>query len=123
MLPPIRVPDENSRPLGHGVTRYIDLDFEVLVEMRRKHQTKQAASGVRTKKTKVSGDTLRGQIIRQFYEALKEAQDERAAGTGMERDARWRGEAPATGNAANAAAAAATVSRKVSLSSLSLTLV
>jgi hypothetical protein len=115
-LPPVQVPDEISRPLGHGVARYDDLDFEMLIEMRRKHQTKQAASGIRTKKTKVSGDTtLRGQIIRQFHEALKGAQDERAAGTGLERDARWRGEAPAAGNAANAAAAAATVSKQVSI--------
>lgn len=116
MLPPVRVPDENSRPLGHGASRYDDLDFEMLVEMRRKHQTKQAASGVRTKKIKTSGDTLRGQIIRQFHEALKEAQDERGAGTGLERDARWHGELPAAGNAANAAAVAATVSKKVGLS-------
>jgi hypothetical protein len=122
MLPPVQVRDESSRPLGHGVTQYNDLDFEMLIEMRRKHQTKQAASGVRTKKTNVPGDTLRGQIIRQFHEALKEAQDERAAGTGVEWDVQWRGEAPATGNAANAAAVAATVSKKVSLSLLSSTL-
>jgi hypothetical protein len=84
--------------------------------MRRKHQTKQAASGVRMRKTKASDDTsgLRGQIIRQFHEALKEAQNERAAGTGLERDARWRGEVPAAGNSANAAAAAAKVSKQVS---------
>lgn len=120
-LPPVRIADENSRPLGHGAAQYDDLDFEMLVEMRRKHQTKQAASGVRMKKTtKASDDTsgLRGQIIRQFHEALKEAQDERAAGTGLERDARWRGEVPAAGNAANAAAAAAKVSKQVSVSLL-----
>ena len=106
---------------SHGAAQYDDLDFEMLVEMRRKHQTKQAASGVRMKKTtKASDDTsgLRGQIIRQFHEALKEAQDERAAGTGLERDARWRGEVPAAGNAANAAAAAAKVSKQVSVSLL-----
>jgi hypothetical protein len=116
-LLPVRVPDEISRPLGHGVAQYDDLDFGMLVEMRWKHQTKQAASGIRMKKTRLGGSddtTLHGQIIRQFHEALKEAQDERAAGSGLERDARWRGEAPAAGNAANAAAAAAKVSKQVS---------
>ena len=57
-LPPVRIADENSRPLGHGAAQYNDLDFEMLVEMRQKHQTKQAASGVRMKKTtKASDDT------------------------------------------------------------------
>ena len=119
-LPPVQVPDENSRPLGHGAARYDDLDFEMLVDTRRKHQTKQAASGTRTKKTKASGDTLRGQVIRKFNEALKAAQDEQAIGTGLERDKRWRGEAPAAGNAANAAAAAAaaaTVAKQVGVPS------
>ena len=126
-LPAVRLQDEPSRPLGHGTVRYGDLDFEALIEMRRKHQTKQAATGVRTTKSKPTSGTLRGRIIREFHQALKEAQDEQAVGTGIERKARWRQPAPggrdgiidgahapdlAAGNSANAAATAAIVAKQ-----------
>jgi hypothetical protein len=53
-IPAIQLADDPSRPLDHGVMQYGDLDFEILINMRRQHQTKQAATGVRTKKFKVT---------------------------------------------------------------------
>jgi hypothetical protein len=136
-LPTLKIHDEPTRPLGLGSTQYIDLDFEMLINMRRQHQTKQAATGVRTKKFKPSsknGTSMRGQIIREFHQALKEAQDKKAVGTGKLRDDRWKegssSRAPAPGgrggiingvtapdleggNAVNAAVVAATVAKQV----------
>lgn len=103
-LPALNLPDEPAKPLGRGVVSFADLDFKALVDMRCSHQTHQAATGVRTRQSQDSADshrdgkktvTLKRQIIRQFHEALKESQDDKAIGTGYERSARWR--APARG--------------------------
>ena len=89
-----QVSDELSKPLRlGGVTFNLnDLDFTPLVEMRRQHQTRQAALvGVRTRSytgVDVSKLTLKKQIIRRMREVLKE-QDNQAVGTGCERSARW----------------------------------
>jgi hypothetical protein len=129
-LPLVRIPDEPSRPLGHGGLRSDDLNFEMMINMRRAHQTKHAATGIRTKKSKPTNGSIRGHILRQFHEALKEAQDEHGAGTGLERVARWREREPApggrdgviggtsaphlpAGNEANAAVVAANVAKTV----------
>jgi hypothetical protein len=106
----------------------------MLINMRRQHQTKQAATGVRTKKFKADSShetTMRGKIIREFHEMLKEAQDDVAIGTGADRGRRWtdnRAPAPGgregivaapeilAGNAANAALAADAVAKRVSTS-------
>ncbi|KAF8150905.1 hypothetical protein B0H34DRAFT_156021 [Crassisporium funariophilum] len=113
--------------------QYDDLDFEMLVDMRRQHQTKQATTGVRTRKFKeISSNetTMRGKLIRELHEALKEAQDDVAIGTGANRRDRWtdnRVPAPGgregvidgatapdalAGNSANAALTAAAVAKK-----------
>lgn len=134
-LPAVQLADEHSRPLGHSTVQYGDLDFEILVDMRRQHQTKQAATGVRTKRFKNDSSreiTMRGKLIRELHKTLKEAQDDIAIGTGAVRRGRWtdnRVPAPggrdgiidgvavpeaSAGNAANAALAAATVAKKVS---------
>jgi hypothetical protein len=134
-LPAIRAPDEPAKPIGQGVITFEDLDFDALVRMRRSHQTRQAAKGVRTKLSRDIPDdeqtktaTLKQQIIIQFHEALRESQDDKAIGTGYERSARWR--APArgarngeiegsivdplpSGNAANAAVAALSLVKQV----------
>jgi hypothetical protein len=129
-LPVVRIPDEPSRPLGHGGLRSDDLNFEMMINMRRAHQTKHAATGVRTKKSKPTDGSIRGHILQEFHEALKEAQDEHGAGTGLERVARWHEREPApggrngvisgtsvpdlpAGNEANAAVAAANVAKMV----------
>ncbi len=71
---------------------------------------------------------MRMAIIQEFYGVLKEAQDDTASGTGVERSMRWRTAAPggrggivdgkqldelAAGNAGNAASAAAAVVKRV----------
>ena len=129
-LPALRIPDEPSRPLGQGGLRSDDLNFEMMIDMRRAHQTKHAATGIRTKKTKPTDGSIRGHILQKFHEALKEAQDERGAGTGLERVARWHEREPApggrngvingtsvpdlpAGNEANAAVVAANVAKTV----------
>lgn len=88
-LPAVRLPDELSLPLGHGKLRTEDLNFEMMINMRRAHQTKHAATGIRTKRSKPTDESIRGRILQEFHKALKEAQDERGAGTGLERVARW----------------------------------
>ena len=129
-LPVLRIPDEPSRPFGQGGLRPDDLNFEMMINMRRAHQTKHAATGIRTKKSKPTDGSIRGHILQKFHEALKEAQDERGAGTGLERVARWHEREPApggrngvingtslpdlpAGNEANVAVAAANVTKMV----------
>ncbi|KAJ7433925.1 hypothetical protein B0H11DRAFT_1758325 [Mycena galericulata] len=94
------------------------VDFSSLIEQRRQHQTKQAEKCTRTKTTRSVGapdseESLRRQLLRKFHEILKEDHS-RAAGSTVERQARW-GISPTTGagNAANAAAVAASVASKV----------
>ncbi|GLB37771.1 hypothetical protein LshimejAT787_0408220 [Lyophyllum shimeji] len=130
-LPALKI-QETAKPLGRGMVTFESLDFNMLIKMRREHQTRQAALGVRTKQTSDAGDgkaekpSIRRQVIRKFEEALKEVQDERAVGTGSERVIRWRHSAPGgrdgeiegehegllpAGNTANAAVAAAAVAK------------
>ncbi|KAF9481696.1 hypothetical protein BDN70DRAFT_991713 [Pholiota conissans] len=98
-LPPLRLPDQpTTTVIGRGTLKFDRLDFDTLVQMRRNHQTKQAAQGVRTKLTKPTNEdkstALRSKILREMHGALKEAQDEAAMGTGLERQQRWRAPAP-----------------------------
>ena len=141
-IPPIQFQDEAAKPLGRGVLSLGTLDFKALIDMRYAHQTRSADKGVRTRHSRGGGEdtdsadnkknpTLLGRIIHQFHEALKEAQDDQAIGTGYERSARWTtnrvpapgaqdgviegslAPAPATGNSANAAVTAAAVVKQV----------
>ena len=119
-LPKLQAPDEHTKPLGLGDISVVDLDFDPLVKMRRRHQTRQATLGIRTRSYKLSDPkfssdsetSIKMQIVRRMHEVLKE-QDEHAIGTGYERAARW-GKTEVAGNAANAAANAAAVARRVS---------
>ncbi|KAJ7258598.1 hypothetical protein C8J57DRAFT_1644546, partial [Mycena rebaudengoi] len=124
-VPPIAA-TEASKPLGRGVATAEDLNFDYLVELRRQHQTKQAARGVRTRtigaleSEKAKELSIRQQLIRKFHLALKEEQDV-AVGTGLERGMRWRASAPggrgadvpSAGNTANAAATASALAKNV----------
>jgi hypothetical protein len=136
-LPPVQFQDEAAQPLGRGVLLLGTLDFKALIDMRCAHQTRSADKGVRTRHSQQERDdkktnpTLLGRIIHQFHEALKEAQDDQAIGTGYERSARWitnrvpapgapdgkiKGSlapAPTAGNSANAAVTAAAVVKQV----------
>lgn len=132
-LPALAI-SEPSKPLGRGLATPDFINFDYLVELRRSHQTIQAARGVRTRVVDRSSDkakeaSLRQQLIRKLHLALKEDQGQ-ATGTGLERAARWREPAPggrggavpdsepapAAGNSANAALAATVLARKVRLS-------
>jgi hypothetical protein len=87
--------DQPSKALGLANITSDDLDFKALVNMRRQHQTRQAATGVRTRSdmtvtvTQDPKKTERQKIIRRFHEVLKESQNDVAVGTGIERKARW----------------------------------
>lgn len=137
-LLPLQLPDEpTSNKIGHGTLSFEKLNFDTLIQMRREHQTKQASQGVRTKLSnpvnKDKSTHLRNEILREMHSALKEAQDESAVGTGLERQQRWRAPAPggrgglvegvaapnpAAGSSANAAVSADAVAKTVSLSYL-----
>ena len=138
-LPPIQFQDEVAQPLGRGVLSLGTLDFKALIDMRYAHQTRSADKGVRTRHSRVGKEdtdnkknpTLLGRIIHQFHEALKEAQDDQAIGTGYERSARWTtnrvpapgardgviegslAPTPTAGNSANATVTAAAVVKRV----------
>ncbi|KAJ7602998.1 hypothetical protein DFH06DRAFT_1350726 [Mycena polygramma] len=118
-----------SKPLGKGSATAEGLDFDYLVELRRRHQTVQAACGVRTRMTQTTEKSkevsLHQQLIKKFHLALKEEQD-RAIGTGLVRNAHWTAPAPggrgtdvpgtqSAGNAANAALSATVVAKKAAL--------
>ncbi|KAF4618011.1 hypothetical protein D9613_012841 [Agrocybe pediades] len=93
----LQLPDDVSKPFGSGSLQHGDLGFDMLVKNRRRHQTKQAATGVRTRKTEPQNsksDELLGSIVQQFHRALREAQDDQALGTGKLRNERWRTAAP-----------------------------
>jgi hypothetical protein len=124
-LPPLVLEDEASesydiRKLGAG-----NRDFSVLVELRRSHQTRHAAEGVRTcdsAETNKPGESVRRKLIREMNALLHKNQN-RAAGTGQDRKLRWQTPAQGTvdsgpvqvptGNSANAATVAALKSKKV----------
>jgi hypothetical protein len=123
---------EASKPLGRGSATAETITFNHLVELRRRHQTIQAARGVRTRVVdttaeKAKGASLKQQLIRKFHLALKEEQDQ-AAGTDLNRTIRWQNSAPggragkspgvqaesrSAGNLENAAATATAVARTV----------
>lgn len=120
--------DQASRPLGMGSTKFDHLDFNLLVQMRQEHETEQAKKGVRT--SNYRGQTgankkevsERQQLIRKFYEVLKEEQEDHAVGTGYGRKARWTVSAKGgqtgtedrvSGNTANAIVVATNLAVKV----------
>ncbi|KAF9521607.1 hypothetical protein CPB83DRAFT_202113 [Crepidotus variabilis] len=113
--------------MGYASLRVNDLDFEALVDMRWRHQTKQAMSGARKQSTAPQKLKLWYQVFQEFHFALRSAQDDAAVGTGAEKGMRWRVPAaggcegvvggvqandPEAGNAANAAVTAANVAKR-----------
>jgi hypothetical protein len=81
-LPQLQLEDKPSKAFGYGSVTSSDLDFKLLIDMRRQHQTKQAFTGVRKRQLNHTS-TMRMAIIQEFYGALKEAQDDTASGTGV----------------------------------------
>jgi len=129
-LPALVLEDEISEPYDLRTVGARNRDFSVLVELRRSHQTRHAAEGVRTRdaaKTNKPNESVRFKLIREMNALLCQDQN-RAPGTGQDRKLRWEtpakgkpGPAPGhpqpapvpTGNSANAAAVAALRVRKV----------
>ncbi|KAJ7039794.1 hypothetical protein C8F04DRAFT_949367, partial [Mycena alexandri] len=118
-LPQVQLPDEASKPFGQGYFSSVDtIDFSSLVSQRQQHETKHAKKCTRTKTTKSLPEaevSIRRQILHKYQELLKESEKTQAAGTSVERRARWN-MAPITtgaGNSANAAVAASAVASKV----------
>ena len=128
-LAPVNAPDEPTNQLDMSNNDLSTLSFDKLVQLRRRHQTRQATTGVRTKATSGRNQVNQSQpgmpterqlLIRQFQEVIKQ-QQEQGVGTGAERNLRWRANAPAAGNATNAAEAAETRHKKVLFSFFSPT--
>jgi hypothetical protein len=138
-LPPVNV-NEPENPFHGADPSNIDLSF--LTQLRFSHQTKQAASGIRTSKksshtstTPAEKDLTNRQVILQGFAEIIRERGEKGVGTGLERAARWRNPAPggrsgeidgisaptlAAGNSANAAAVADGNAKRVCTSKLHL---
>lgn len=133
-LPMLVLGDEASerydlRTVGAG-----NHDFSALVELRRLHQTRHAAEGVRTRdsaETNRPNESVRRKLIREMNAVLRQDQA-RAPGTGQGRKLRWQTTTegktssdpgnqpplpPPTGNSANAVTVMALRARKVFLQS------
>lgn len=94
------------------------LSLDHLVELRRAHDTNLARKAVRTAKTRAETEdiTYRRELIKKICEVLNEKEVMRPS-TGLARTTRWMGTGQvAAGNAANAAAVAATRSAQVRFS-------
>lgn len=122
-LPTLILEDEASETYGFGTVGVGNHDFSILVELRRSHQTRYAAEGVRTcdSVTNKPDESIRRKLIRELNSLLRQDQI-RAPGTGQDRKLRWQalpqGETSSdpgcqrpmpvlTGNSANAATVAA----------------
>jgi hypothetical protein len=92
-----------------------DLDFSLLVEMRRRHQTRQATLGVRTRASNTENLelSLKQHPIHHMHDMLKQ-QNDQAVGTGAEHSVRW-GTSSTPGNSANVPAVAVVVAKQVSI--------
>ncbi|KAF9472308.1 hypothetical protein BDN70DRAFT_818838 [Pholiota conissans] len=136
-LPPVNVNDHTN---AFELNLDTAVDLSELVRLRFRHQTKQAATGIRTMgvpsdstipSASVKPLTERQRILREFSQILKQQEDQ-GVGTGLERKFRWKSDAyhqPDTlrsngqdnaqesspnGNSANAVAAAKVSATKVS---------
>jgi hypothetical protein len=131
-LPPVQDPfteatehHTRSKPFGLG-NLSTNVDFTSLVSLRRQHQTRQAAAGVRTQQlspTEAVPQTtrIRQKILRELSQVLKLEEDV-APGSGVERNTRWTGVAKtlSKGNASNAAVVSDIDAKKVRLAPVQL---
>ena len=115
-LPALVLSEETSQPSSLNTS---NLDFSILVELRRTHQTRYAAEGVRTRDA-IEADrpeeSVRHKLMRELNALLRQ-EGSCAPGTGQDRKLRWleptqrgTGSTPEsqpilvpTGNSANAA--------------------
>ncbi|KAK6974182.1 hypothetical protein R3P38DRAFT_2584549 [Favolaschia claudopus] len=70
-------------------------DVQELIDIRRRHQTRQAETGVRVNPGTPMASNLseKQQFLKRINEVIK-SQEDRGVGTGLERDHRWRKAAP-----------------------------
>ena len=125
LLPALVLADEDSERYNFRAVGTGNHDFSVLVELRRSHQTRHAAEGVRTSDSaetnRTDYESVRCRLIREMNAVLRQDQV-RAPGTGRDRQLRWQqpaqggiGSSPGyqqsapvpTGNSANAVTVAA----------------
>lgn len=95
-LPPVSLVStcEPSKSFGQRNTTVEDLSFDTLVALRRYHQTKQAATGVRTRAKSLQPSTsLRRKIIQEFQDVMHEYKDYASTAAGQDRIARWQDKA------------------------------
>lgn len=139
-LAPVHDPAEYA---SISITPSADLDLEMLVSLRLKHQTEQASSGVRgdaRQSEKAATDPTRKakRLLLERYKDILREHDEAGISTGLDRAQRWRHAAPggrdgiingvqptspAAGTAANAAEAAKKRADAVRLSLISFMVV
>lgn len=116
--------DEQVNPFDFGGSDTSGLNFELLVSLRRKHQRKQAETGVR-KNFGHNSDaaTARQKLLQQFHQLIKQ-QQERGVSSTLGRNIRWQpGRKPAEsvhGNALNAKEAATRRAGQVSTSIIAI---
>jgi aspartokinase len=117
-LPAVRTHQEMA-PFGFGQLnpQTTKLHLQVLIDLRARHQNRQAALGVRTKASAAISDpdvpaapvSLHRQLMTRYHDIARGQQD-LGMGTGSDRAARW-------GNSANAAVVADAATRQVGVTS------
>ncbi|KAF5320335.1 hypothetical protein D9611_011267 [Ephemerocybe angulata] len=126
-LAALKIPDIVEPTHDNSFTQDLaDVNLDPLVDLRRKHQTRQAERGVRTRLTEASDSSKRNNELKKelrgkFFGFFKMYEDRKGVGTGLERGFRWRiaaaggrtgvvdgevPEAPSAGNSSNAVGAA-----------------
>ncbi|KAF4569611.1 hypothetical protein EYR36_009408 [Pleurotus pulmonarius] len=113
-----------SKPIGLGLLKVTEIHIDTLVDLRRRHETRQARLGLRTRDHRPATSpsdkeqvSARRAIIQRYHEVLRETEHAVPAGTGINRKVRTEGATiteilPTTGNAANAALAATVIQKK-----------
>lgn len=87
-LPALVLADQTSRPPSFSTS---DLNFSILVELRRSHQTQYAAEGIRTRDVAEASrpeESIRRKLVRELNALLRQ-EESRAPGTGQDRKLRW----------------------------------
>ncbi|KAL0572455.1 Methionine--tRNA ligase, mitochondrial [Marasmius crinis-equi] len=92
------------------------VDIHRLVQLRKEHQTEQAATGIRTARERQEPSSVakrRFELLKEMNEILKDS-EQRGVGTGLERSVRWTQafKGAKGGNAGNAAAVARATATK-----------
>ncbi|KAF5391500.1 hypothetical protein D9757_002470 [Collybiopsis confluens] len=121
-----KLPDELSKSYSHSALE--DVDFSVLVNIRRQNQTLQAAMGTRTSTTRKlsTNQTLTRQIVDRYNSIRRKNRDQESFSAGQSRAGRWMAIAPKgdqsktgtvtlAGNSANAEVSAAAVVKRATV--------